>query len=494
MRVGVIGAGLGGLAAAAHLVASGHRVSVFERADGPGGRARATVEQGFRLDLGPTVVTMPELIGAAFEALGTGLEREVEISRLDPMYRAVFADGSEFRVRPGREAMTAEVREFAGPREAANFSAFADWLADLYAVEMPHLIDTQWDSLRSIPTKWRPLLRLARTSGFRRLDGVVASFLEDPRLQRVFTVSAVRAGVTPHEALGLHAVASYMDSIAGVYEVRGGAMAIAEALARRLTHRGVQFSYDSAVTRIRRNGDGAVAGIEIGGDERVDFDAVVCNADLPLAYQTLLDVRPPRAARTGRFSHSCVVWSAGVRGRVGAGVEHHNIHFGLEWDDSLAALRSGKRMPDPLTFVSVASRTDPTAAPSGGSTLFAAEPVPNLRGRVDWSSESAQHASALRERVGALGYPIDDVVVDRFVDPLVWRSVGLERGTPFSLAHTPRQTGPFRPRNADKRVPGLVFVGGGTVPGVGVPMVMLSGRLAAERVDQYAEATRTVRW
>lgn len=494
MRVGVVGAGLGGLAAAAHLVAAGHRVTVFERDDGPGGRARSVVDEGFRLDLGPTVLTMPELIGAAFAALGTELEREVAIAPLDPMYRAVFADGSEFRIRPGREAMAAEVRDFAGSREAANFEAFADWLTELYALELPNLIDSQWDSLRSIPSKWRVLIRLARTSGFRRLDQVVASYLEDPRLQRVFTVQSVQAGLTPHEAFAMHAVATYMDTVAGMYEIRGGAMAIADALARRLGVRGVEFVYGAAITKIRRNGDGAVAGIEVGGDERIDFDAVVCNADLPLAYQTLLDVRPPRAARHGRFAHSCVLWSAGVRGSVGDGVEHHNIHFGWEWDDSLAALRAGQRMSDPYTFVSVPSLTDTTAAPEGGSTLYALEPVPNLRGRVDWSSESASHAAAIRARLDTFGYPVDDVVADRFIDPLVWRSLGLERGTPFSLAHTLRQTGPFRPGNVDARVPGLVFVGGGTVPGVGVPMVMLSGKLAAQRIEQYAEATRTVRW
>lgn len=494
MRVGVIGAGLGGLAAAAHLVGAGHSVTVLERNDGPGGRATSVTDAGFRLDLGPTVVTMPDLIGAAFETLGSELEREVTINALDPMYRAVFADGSEFRVRPGREAMASEIREFAGPREAANFEAFADWLTALYDIEMPHLIDTQWDSGSAITAKWRPLLRLARKSGFRRLDQAVASYLEEPRLQRVFSFQSMYAGLAPHEALSLYAVITYMDTIAGVYEVRGGAAAIADALARRLERRGAEFVYGAAVTQIRRNDEGAVAGVQIDGDERVDFDAIVCNADLPMAYRTLLDVKPPRSTRRGRYAPSCVLWSAGVRGSVDEGVAHHNLHFGWEWDDAFKALRRGDRMPDPSTLVSVPSSTDPTAAPAGHSTLYALEPVPNLSGRVDWASESVGHARALRERLAGFGYPTDDVVTERFFDPLVWRSLGLERGTPFSLAQTLRQTGPFRPANTDSRVPGLAFVGGATVPGVGVPMVMLSGKLAAQRIDQYAEVTRTVRW
>jgi phytoene desaturase len=494
MRVAVVGAGLGGLSAAAHLVAAGHRVNIFERSPAPGGRAATDVEAGFRLPLGPTVLTMPSIVAEAFGALGADLEREVAIAPLDPTYRAVFADGSELRVRRDREAMVEEVREFAGPREAANFEAFADWLTRLYEIEMPHFIDTQWDGVGDLRDKWRPLYRLLRTAGVRRLDQAVASFLEEPRLQRVFSFQSMYAGISPQEAMSLYSVITYMDSVAGVYEVRGGLSTIAVTLANLLRRKGVEFEYDSPVSRIMRGDGGAVSGVEVGGDRRVDFDAVVCNADLPVAYRTLLDVRPPRAVRKGRFAPACALWSAGVRGIPAAGTEHHNIHFGWEWDDAFAALDRGVRMPDPSTFVTVASITDPTVAPEGHSTIYALEPVPNLAGKVDWTSEADRHVATMRERLAGFGYPVDAVVVERFLDPLAWRALGLELGTPFSLAHSFSQTGPLRPRNVDDRIPGLAFVGGATTPGVGVPMVMLSGRLAAQRIEQYAVETRTVRW
>lgn len=496
MRVGVVGAGLGGLSAAAHLVAAGHQVTVVERSERPGGRAATEVVDGFRLALGPTVLTMPRIVGEAFAAIGAELERDVTLAPLDPAYRAVFADGSEFRVRHGREAMVDEIREFAGPREAANFEVFADWLTELYRIEMPNFIDTQWDGVGDLVAKWRVLARLARKAGFRRLDQAVASFLEEPRLQRVFSFQSLYAGVAPQQALSLYAVITYMDTMAGVYEVQGGVSAIADALARRLDRRGVEFVYDAPVTKILRRGDdtGAVDGVEIAGERRVRFDAVVCDVELPVAYRTLLDVKAPPRARRPRYAPSCVVWSAGVRGTPPVGTEHHNVHFGWEWDDAFAALEAGVRMSDPSTFVTVASQTDPTAAPTGSSTIFALEPVPNLDGKVDWSSEGERTAGQLRDRLRSFGYPVDDVVVERFVDPLGWRSLGLDRGTPFSLAHTLRQTGPFRPGNTDDRIPGLAFTGAATTPGVGVPMVMLSGRLAAQRIDQYAIATRTVRW
>jgi phytoene desaturase len=180
------------------------------------------------------------------------------------------------------------------------------------------------------------------------------------------------------------------------------------------------------------------------------------------------------------------VWLAGVRGALPAGAAHHNIHFGADWDGAFRALlRDGTRMPDPSILVTSPSHTEPAMAPAGCTSLYVLEPVPNLDGRLDWTVERAELRDDLIRRVAALGYPTD-VEVERFTDPLDWEEQGMERGTPFSLAHRFRQTGPFRPGNIDRRVPGLVLVGSGTVPGVGVPMVLLSGRLAAERVDEIA--------
>ena len=230
-----------------------------------------------------------------------------------------------------------------------------------------------------------------------------------------------------------------------------------------------------------------MTGVEVGGDERIAADVVVCNADLPVAYRTLLGgVEAPRAARRGRYSPSCLLWVAGVRGIPPADAAHHNLHFGRQWQPSFdAIIRDGRVMADPSVLVTLQSIDDPTVAPPGCSTLYALEPVPNLDGHVDWSRHRDAAAARLRAQVAAAGYPVD-AVVEQVFDPLDWEAMGMERGTPFALAHTFRQTGPFRPRNVDRRVPGLVFVGSSTVPGVGVPMVLVSGRLAAARVQAFA--------
>lgn len=496
MRVVVIGAGLGGLSAAAHLAGAGHTVNVVERESRPGGRAGVVREQGFVLDTGPSVLTMPHLVEATFAAAGRDMAQYVTIHRVDPMYRANFADGSALNVRAGRDTMRHEIREFANAREAGAFGEFCDWVTELYQLEMPRFIDRNYGSVFDLIPSWRAVLDLVRHGGFGRLDEKVASFFDDDRLRRVFSFQSLYAGLAPHDALALYSVITYMDTVAGVYAPEGGMSAIATGLARALRDAGVAMRYSTPVTRILRGGDGSVSGVELGNGERLVADAVVCNADLPVAYRTLLGgVDAPRVARRGHYSPSCLLWVAGVRGAPPPDAARHNIHFGAAWDDSFKALiKRGARMKDPSIMVSVASVGDPTLAPEGCSTIYALEPVPNLDGRIDWARHGERIRSELKQRVADLGYPTDDVVVERWYDPLDWEAMGLERGTPFSLAHTFRQTGPFRPRNIDRRVPGLVFTGASTTPGVGVPMVLVSGKLAARRVDDYARDTAVLRW
>jgi phytoene desaturase len=387
--------------------------------------------------------------------------------------------------------MTEEIRGFSGPKDAAAFGRFCDWLAELYQVEMGSFIDANFDSVLDLLKPWRAGLRLVRLGGFGKLGKRVAKFFDDERLQRIFSFQSMYAGLAPYEALALYAVITYMDSVEGVFVPEGGMHVMASGLADAVEKAGVTMRYSAPVTRITRDSSGRVTGVELAGDEHIAADAVVANPDLPVAYRELLgDVPMPRVAARGQYSPSCLLWVAGVRGLPPAEAAHHNIHFGHDWDGSFKALiHDGVRMPDPSILVTLHSLDDRALAPEGCSSIYVLEPTPNLDGRIDWGRERDRIMESMRQRVASLGYPTD-VVVERIYDPTDWQAMGMERGTPFALAHTFRQTGPFRPNNVDKRVPGLVFTGSSTLPGVGVPMVLVSGKLAAERVNQYAHARR----
>ena len=247
------------------------------------------------------------------------------------------------------------------------------------------------------------------------------------------------------------------------------------------------FRAVARVERIEHDGEG-VTGARLADGELVRADAVVCTLDLPVAYGSLLPRRrAPRAVRRARFSPSCVVWHLGVRGAPPADAAHHNIAFGAEWDEAFRDLLDrGVPMRDPSRFIAVPSLDDPSAAPEGCSALYVLEPAPNLLvGRVDWRRE----APPLRDRMLAdlerRGYPAD-IVAEELVTPEDWRRQGMAAGTPFAVSHAFSHTGPFRPANRDPRVPSLFFAGSSTTPGVGIPMVLVSGRLAAARVREMA--------
>ena len=493
MHVVVVGAGLGGLSAACHLTGRGHDVTVLERGDTPGGRVGLLERGGYRFDTGATVLTMPGLVEDCFRAMGAEMADYVDIRPVDPMYRACYADGSVLRVWHGRERMTQEILDVCGAKEAAAFGRFCDWLGRLYRLEMPNFIDRNFASPLSLARPLKPTVDLVRLGGFRKLSKVVASYFNDERLQRIFSFQSMYAGLAPYQALALYCIITYMDSVEGVYFPRGGMHAMCRGLAAGAEKAGAEFRYGATVeTILRRQGTtGPVTGVRLDTGEVVHADAVVANPDLPVAYRTLLGgLDAPRTARRGHYSPSCVVWHAGVRGLPADDVAHHNIHFGTAWNDAFAALlKDGVRMPDPSILVTVHTKDDPSLAPEGCSTLYALEPVPNLDGRMDWTAERERVRTSLAERVAQLGYPVE-IEVEEFLDPLDWERQGMERGTPFALSHRFLQTGPFRPSNVDRRAPGLVFVGSGTVPGVGIPTVLVSGRLAAERVEEYGRERR----
>jgi phytoene desaturase len=217
--------------------------------------------------------------------------------------------------------------------------------------------------------------------------------------------------------------------------------------------------------------------------QRIPCDVVVLNPDLPVAWQDLLGGQP-RSVKRLKYSPSCVTLLVGSNKSYDH-LAHHNIHFGKSWDGVFDELIKKKTlMSDPSILVTVPSKDDPDLAPAGKSSYYVLFPTPNLSANIDWKVTAPKYRDEMIRALEARGYAGfgAGIEVEQLTTPLDWQNQGMEQGAPFASAHTFFQTGPFRPRNLAKGYENIVFAGSGTQPGVGVPMVLISGRLAAERI------------
>jgi phytoene desaturase len=376
--------------------------------------------------------------------------------------------------------MEAEIAKVIGPEEAIGYRNYVDFVTKLYKYEINDFIDRNIDSPFGLLTP--NLARLMAIGGFRKLSPKVSQFLKDPRTQKVYSFQAMYAGVSPQQALAIYAVIAYMDSVNGVFFPRGGMHAVPRALAAAAEKHGVKFKYSTTAATIEKSNGRATAVITTDG-ERIPCDALILNPDLPVAWKELIGKEPWSIKRLN-YSPSCVTMLVGSKKSYDH-IAHHNIHFGASWDGVFDELINKKiLMTDPSILVTVPSLDDKSLTPPGKESYYVLFPTPNLDADIDWKVTGPKYRDQMIKTLEQRGYTDfgDSIEVEHLTTPLDWEAQGMERGAPFASAHTFFQTGPFRPRNLAAGFENIVFAGSGTQPGVGVPMVLISGRLAAERI------------
>jgi len=488
-RVVVVGAGLSGLSAALHLAGRGREVVVLERDRHPGGRAGRLDVDGYRLDTGPTVLTMRDILDETFAAVGDSIDSRLELLPLHPAYDARFADGSRLAVHSEADAMYDEVRRFSGVAEAERYLRLRDWLGRLYRAQYDRFIAANMDSPLSVLTP--SLARVAALGGFRSVDAQISRRLHDERLRRVFSFQSLYAGVAPQRALAVYAVIAYMDTIAGVYFPKGGVRALPDALAASAADAGVDLRYDATVTELERSG-ARITAVRTADGERLPCDAVVLTTEPHISY-ALLGRTPRRPVRL-RAAPSAAIIHVGAP--AGSDIGHHTISFGGAWQETFDELVGrGRTMSDPSLLITRPTATDPTLAPPGRDLLSILAPVPNLTPRrgapaLNWDADGDRY---LREVLTVAAERVVPGLADSAhllatLTPADWARADMTAGTPFSYAHNLAQTGPFRPNNFPRSVDNAVLAGSGTTPGVGVPTALISGRLAADRITGLARS------
>lgn len=486
----VIGAGIGGLAAALRLARRGYQVTVLERHAIPGGRAGVWRSAGFTFDTGPSLVLMLEVWRKLFDDLGRRFEDYVDLIQVDPNYRVTFPDGSTLDMTSRVNRLLEEFERI----EAGSGPRLLDYLARTARLYRGGLrfISRSMHRLRAM-LSGADLRMLSVAGAFGDLQALVGRYVKDERLQQALSFQSLYLGLSPYDALAIYALLPYAEIGGGVHYPRGGMHQLALALERLAGEFGVNIRYGAEVVELEKRAGGIVAA-RLADGERVTADLFVANSDLPYTYDRLLG-EPYPGIEEKRFSCSVVLLYLGVD-RTYPHLEHHNFVVPPDMRGACAELFDRQRMPERPPFYMVAStRTDPAGAPPGCENLFVlvlapSQPKDPAR-RIDWSVEGPKVEARTLEQLEAWGLTDlrKHIVTKKLVTPDSYTAdFGNLRGEAFGLAHNFAQIGWFRPHNRHARYENLYFVGQSTHPGCGLPMVLLSAEALEQRVLEEAGA------
>ncbi|ACK84073.1 phytoene desaturase [Methylorubrum extorquens] len=475
----VIGAGFGGLAAAVRLGARGYRVTVLERLDQPGGRARVHRQDGFTFDAGPTIVTAPFLFEELWRLCGREMREDVTLVPMQPFYRIRFEDGQSFAYSGDRAAMRAEVARFS-PEDVPGYERFMAHSEAVCRMGFEELGHVPFGNLGSMLRIAPDLLRL---SGHRSVYNVVSRFIRDERLRTIFSFHPLLIGGNPFRASGIYCLIAHLERQWGVHFAMGGTGRLVDGLCGLIWGQGGRVRCGEEVARIRVE-DARATGVVLAGGEVIPADIVVSNADSAFTYGTLLGGRTRRwsARRLARASSSMglFVWYFGTRKKYPE-VDHHMILMGPRYRGLLQDIFDRKHLADDFSlYLHRPTATDPLLAPPGHDAFYVLAPVPNLDGGQDW----AQLAEPYRQRIArflegsVLPGLSDALVTSRVTTPQDFSDDFLSfRGSGFGLEPVLTQSAWFRPHNRSEDVANLFLVGAGTHPGAGLPGVLSSARV-----------------
>jgi phytoene desaturase len=475
----VIGSGFGGLAAAVRLAVKGWRVQVLERLAAPGGRASVHHEAGFTFDLGPTIVTMPQLFEELWALAGRRLEDDVTLQPLDPFYRIRFDDGSWFDYSGDTARMRAEVARI-NPADAAGYDRFMAEAERCYRIGFEQLGATAFDSLADLVSAVPALLRMR---SWRSIRAMAASHFQDPKLRTVFSFHPLLIGGNPSSVTCTYSLINQLERRFGVHWAMGGTGALVRGLVSLLAQRGVAVRCNATVERIVVEG-GRARGVLLEGGERVDADIVVSNADTAWTYRHLVApehrrVWTDRKLERARYSMSLFVWYFGVDRRY-EHVPHHSLLLGPRYEALLEDIFKHHHLAEDFSlYLHRPTASDASMAPAGCDTFYALAPVPHLDSGTDWRAVGERYRQAIERRLDSTVLPgvARHVRVSSIMTPLDFQDRLLSlKGAAFGLEPLLLQSAWFRPHNRSEDVPGLFMVGAGTHPGAGIPGVLMSAK------------------
>ncbi|NTV65744.1 MAG: phytoene desaturase [Oscillochloris sp.] len=480
----IVGAGLGGLAAAIRLASAGHSVLILEKNDRPGGKLNLVQAQGYTFDTGPSLLTMPWVIRDLFSAAGQRMEDYLSLEQIEPTCHYMWPDGTTFNAWQRLPQLIQEVERLS-PRDVPNLLRFLAYAANIYDAVADNFLLKPFDGISELLTP-RLLRDGPKIDSLRSVDAAVRAHFRSPYLRQIFNRYATYNGSSPYLSPATFNVIAYIEFAEGGWYVRGGMYELARALQRLAEDLGVRLRTNAPVAEVLLE-HRAACGVRLAGGERLPASRVIVNADPRYAYTHLLPDQQHIAQRLTRLEPSCsgFVLFLGID-RVYPQLAHHSIFFSDDYPREFQAIfQKGVPAIDPTIYVAATCLSDPQHAPPGHMNLFVLVNAPALDQRINWQREAAPYRDLVLARLERLGLTNlrEHIVYEQCWSPADLQAhynaaggaiYGLSSNNPFSAFMRP-----------PLRAPGLrhlYFVGGGTHPGGGIPLVLLSGRAVAERV------------
>jgi diapolycopene oxygenase len=494
-RIIVIGSGLGGLSAGCVLAARGHEVLVLERSGWLGGKAAVLQENGFRFDMGPTILTVPSVLKRVFGEANRRLEDYLDLVRLDPQWRSFFTDGSTLDLVENNDAMAARIQSFTGnARAAAGYRKLIELSRRQHDISQRYFFYRPVGGMRDmfdLRKTFEPgtlgdvfSMRLGRTVG-----ETMRSHVPDARVAQMLDHFTQYVGSSPDASPAVLCGIAHMQTSEGVWYPLGGTRAIPLALVRLATELGVKFQTGTGVRRIIAS-QGSVTGVETDQGEIIFAKTVVSNADAVRTHRELVNGEAGRRfEKRRRYEPACsgVVLYLGLRKKYDH-LLHHNFIFSEDPHQEFHAIyKQGEPAEDPTCYVCAPASTEPEVAPPGGEALYVLVHTPYLRPHHDWSKMFPRYRKIILDKLRSTA-GLEDIeeriVHESALTPQdIHTRYHVLNGAIYGIASHGRFLGAFKPNNRSSDLRGLYLGGGAAHPGPGMPMVMMSGWIAADAAD-----------
>lgn len=497
LPIGVVGAGLAGLAAACTLAARGHKVVLFDKNPWLGGKAAQLKQDGFRFDMGPTILTVPHVLARVFAEAGRNLHDYLDLRRLDPQWRCFFDDGSVLDLQENVPAMAQAVAKFA-PGSEQGYRDFIAMSQKLHEVSEKFFF---WKSVEGIgdtlSVKGMNLDTLRDVLSLRMGTSVASQIrkrVPDARVSQMLDHFVQYVGSSPYASPAVLCSIGHMQTDLGVWYPMGGTRAVPEALERLAGELGVDLRPNCGIARILTH-EGRAAGVVTESGETVRLSAVVSNMDSVRTMNELVGGAPQRKfARRWKREAACsgVVLYLGLD-RAYDHLAHHDFVFSRDPEEEFRYIYDkGEPAPDPTCYLAATARTEPGTAPSGGEALYVLVHTPYLRPHHDWSKMFPAYRQTILDKLKRCANMPDlenRIVFEHHLTPQdIHERYRVLNGAIYGLASHGKVNGAFKPGNRSRDLAGLYLAGGAAHPGPGMPMVLMSGWIAADSLHQDANA------